>query len=109
MKAAAGAVAKRVLPKKTEAPAAPKSNKAELEAQIVKLERTVARLRKLNAELRQTRKDAAKAVQPAAIAAAKPARMPKQASAARTRRAAKPTSEPATAVLATDEILTPEG
>ena len=42
----------RAAPRKAAAPAAPKLSKAELEHQVVKLERTIARLRKQNAELK---------------------------------------------------------
>ena len=43
----------RAAPRRTTAAPAPKLNKAELEAQVVKLERSIARLRKQNAELKQ--------------------------------------------------------
>ena len=51
-KAAFVAYTTRAAPRKAAAPAAPKLNKAELEHQVVKLERTITRLRKQNAELK---------------------------------------------------------
>ena len=75
-KAKAPAAAKRAVVRKT-APAAPKLNKAELEAHIIKLERTIDRLRKQGAEMKQ----AAKAP------AAKPAAAPVEAAVKKTRRA----------------------
>jgi len=62
-KTTAPAAAKRAVVRKS-APAAPKLNKAELEAQIIKLERTIDRLRKQGAEMKQAAK--APAVKPAA-------------------------------------------
>ncbi|NPD68211.1 hypothetical protein HN018_24930 (plasmid) [Lichenicola cladoniae] len=59
------------------APAAPKLNKAELEAHIIKLERTIDRLRKQGAEMKQ----AAKAP------AAEPSAAPAEAAVKKTRRA----------------------
>lgn len=55
--AAPVASVKRATPKKAAAPAASKLNKAELEYQVIKLERTIARLRKQNAEFKQTARD----------------------------------------------------
>ena len=63
-------------------PAAPKLNKAELEAQVVKLERTVARLRKQNAEMKQAARQPAPAPEPAPTVAATPDKKPKRAAAA---------------------------
>lgn len=63
-------------------PAAPKLNKAELEAQVVKLERTIARLRKQNAEMKQTARQPAPAPEPAPTVAATPDKKPKRAAAA---------------------------
>ena len=68
--------AKRAVVRKT-ALAAPKLNKAELEAHIIKLERTINRLRKQGAEMKQTAK----------ASVAKPAAAPVEAAVKKTRRA----------------------
>lgn len=68
------------------APAAPKMNKAELEAQVLKLERSIARLRKQNTELKAAARE-----EPAE--APKPVAAPKRAAATRTRRVAKEPAE----------------
>ncbi|NPD69881.1 hypothetical protein HN018_27695 (plasmid) [Lichenicola cladoniae] len=70
-KAKAPVAAKRAVVGKTTS-AAPKLNKAELEAHIIKLERTIDRLRKQGAEMKQ---------------AAKPAAAPAEAAVMKTRRA----------------------
>ena len=80
---------RRLAPKKSAAPAAPKMSKAALELHVAKLERSIARLRKQNAELKQTvRDDPEKA--PVAKASTKPvgaiAAKPKRAAPSRTRR-----------------------
>ena len=75
-KAVAPAAVKRGVVRKT-APVAPKLNKAELEAHIIKLERTIDRLRKQGVEMKQ----AAKA------SSAKPAAAPVEAAVKRTPRA----------------------
>lgn len=76
--------------RKVAAPATPKMNKAELEAQVVKLERTIARLRKANADLKQTaRAEPVEAPKPAPAAAPTPAKKPKRAAAPKTRKPAK--------------------
>lgn len=94
-KAAPVAAAKRSVAKKAVAPATLKLNKAELEAQIVKLERTIARLRKQNTELKQTeRADAVEAPKAAAAPVAVPSSKPKRASASKTRRSLKKAAEP---------------
>ncbi len=81
------------------APAAPRLNKAELEAQVAKLERTVARLRKQNAGLKQAAEEAAAAPEP------EPTRKPRRTAAApktaRTRRTA--STEAGSAPAETDE------
>lgn len=74
-------VQKRTAARKS-APVAPKLNKAELEAQVVKLERTIARLRKQNAEMKQTARQPAPAPEPAPTVAATPDKKPKRAAAA---------------------------
>ncbi|MGI4982518.1 MAG: hypothetical protein ACRYGL_04155 [Janthinobacterium lividum] len=85
----APAAARRSTPARRTAPAAPKMNKAELEAQVAKLERAVARLRKQNAELKQsTREEHVEPPKAAPAPAAAPAK-PKRAAAPRARRAAK--------------------
>jgi hypothetical protein len=72
------------------APAAPKLNKAELEAQVVKLERTIARLRKQNAEMKQTARQPAPTPEPAPAVAATPDKKSKRAATApKTRRSSK--------------------
>lgn len=54
--------AKRAVPKLAVAVAVPKLNKAELECQVIKLERTIPRFRKQNAELKiAAREEAAEA------------------------------------------------
>lgn len=65
-KAQSPAATKSTTPRKA-APAAPKLNKSELEAHIIKLERTIERLRKQGAEMKQTAK--ASAAEPAAAPA----------------------------------------
>ncbi|MGI4747207.1 MAG: hypothetical protein ACRYFY_14375 [Janthinobacterium lividum] len=75
-KAKAPAAVKRAVVRKT-APAAQKLNKAELEAHIIKLGRTIDRLRKQGAEMKQTAKEAA----------ATPAAAPVEAVVKKTRRA----------------------
>ena len=67
--------------KKTAAPVVPKLNKAELEHQVIKLERTIARLRKQNAELKLTAREDAETATPAAAPAAAHDKKPKRASA----------------------------
>lgn len=84
------------------APAAPKLSKAELEAHIIKLERTINRLRKQGAEMKQTAK--ALAAEPAtALAKATPKKTPRtkanataSAPAAKPRRATKKSAETST-------------
>ena len=56
------------------APAAPRLNKADLEAQVAKRECAVARLRKQNAELKQAAKEAAPAPEPEPAPTRKPRR-----------------------------------
>ena len=73
-KAKTPAAAKRAVVRKT-APAAPKLNKAELEAHIIKLERTIDRLRKQGAEMKQAAK----------VSSAKPAAAPVEAAVKKTR------------------------
>jgi hypothetical protein len=76
---AARQTTRRTVTRATATPAPVRMNKAELEAQVVKLERSIERLRKQNAELKQALKAApqaepAKAAgKPTAKAAAKPA------------------------------------
>ena len=74
--------------RKAAAPAAPRLNKAELEAQLVKLERTVARLRKQNAELKQAAKEAAVPAAPEPAPERKPRRIAAAPRTARARRSA---------------------
>ncbi|MGI4794185.1 MAG: hypothetical protein ACRYG8_08915 [Janthinobacterium lividum] len=98
-KAAPVAAAKRTVAKKVAAPAAPKLNKAELEHQVIKLERTIARLRKQNADLKQTaREDAIEAPKAAAVPVVAPDIKPKRASTPKTRRSPRKAAEPETAV-----------
>ena len=66
-------------------PATPKPSKAELEAQVVKLERTVSRLREQNKELKRLVRDAAETAELAA-AAREPTRRSSRVAAARSRR-----------------------
>ncbi|NPD68203.1 hypothetical protein HN018_22480 (plasmid) [Lichenicola cladoniae] len=75
-KAKAPAAVKRAAVRKS-APAAPKLNKAELEAHVIKLERTIDRLRKQGAEMKQAAK----------LSTAKPAAAPVEAAVKKTRRA----------------------
>ena len=103
-KAAPITAAKRAVAKKPAIPTAPKLNKAELEHQVIKLERTIARLRKQNAELKQTaREDAVEAAKPAAAPAAAPDKQPARAAAPKSRRALKKAAEPEVAVADTEE------
>ena len=66
------ATSKRAAAGQPAASATPKMSKADLEMHVVKLERSIARLRKQNAELKQTARDDA-----AEAPAAKPARATK--------------------------------
>ena len=83
----------RAAPRKTSAAAVPKSSKAELEQQVVKLERTIARLRKQNTELKQASREEALEAAPAPVA--KTRRAPKRAAASTTRRGGRAVTEPA--------------
>lgn len=74
--AKAPAAVKRAVVRKTVL-AAPKLNKAELEAHIIKLERTIDRLRKQGAEMKQAAK----------VSSAAPAAAPVEATVSKTRRA----------------------
>jgi len=91
---AAPASAKRVV-RKTAAPAAPKLNKAELEAHVVKLERTVVRLRKQNAELKQAARETTPEPTPAPAPEPTPERKPKRSAAPKAARASKKAAQPA--------------
>ena len=62
--------------------AAPKLNKAELEVQLVKLERAVSRLREQNKELKRLVREGAEAAELAAAAAPTPSRSRVRAAAA---------------------------
>ena len=83
--------------RKPAAAAAPRLKKAELEAQVTRLERAVARLRKQNAELKQAAKETAAAPEPepAPAPARKPRRTAAAPKAARARRNASTDTEPA--------------
>ena len=82
--------------RKSAPPAAPRLNKAELEAQVAKLERAGARLRKQNAELKQAAKEAAPAPEPEPAPTRKPRRTAAAApKTARVRRNASTEAEPA--------------
>ncbi len=72
--------------RKRAVPAAPRLNKAELEAQLAKLERTVKRLRKQNAELKQAAREATAAPEPDPAPARKSRRTAAAPKAGRTRR-----------------------
>lgn len=96
-------VTKRTLPKKAAAPAASKLNKAELEAQIVKLERTIVRLRKQNSELKQTAQEhASEAAKPAVAPAKAIIKKSKPASATKARRSIKVALRPETSAAVAD-------
>ena len=92
-RSAPAAPAKRVVARRSEAPAAPKLNKAELEAQVVKLERTVARQRKQIAELKQTVREGSAEAPKATRATV--ATKQKRAAAPKTGRGRKPPAEQA--------------
>lgn len=83
--------------RKAAVPAAPRLNKAELEAQVAKLERTVARLRKQNAELKQAAQEAAAAPEPEPAPARRPRRTATASRAARSRRDASAQAGPSPA------------
>lgn len=83
----------RAAPRKTAAPA-PKLNKAELEAQIVRLERTIVRLRKQNAELKQTAHPEGREAAEAPPAPVETRRLPKRTASAPARRRAGAKEEP---------------
>ncbi len=101
-KAAPLARTARAASRKTAAPATPKLNKAELEQQVVKLERIIARLRKQNAELKHTaRTEAREAAQAVPAPVAETRRAPKRAAAPSTRRKAAAAEEPAAEAPAT--------
>ncbi|MGI4796582.1 MAG: hypothetical protein ACRYG8_21485 [Janthinobacterium lividum] len=85
--AAASVAAGRAAPKRATAAVAPTLNKAELEQQIIKLERTIARLRKQNAELKTVAREEA-----AEVAAAAAAPRARRATTAKPRRAYKKTA-----------------
>ena len=72
--------------RKLAVPAAPRLNKAELEAQLAKLERMVARLRKQNAELKQAAQETAAAPEPEPAPTRRPRRTAAAPKTARTRR-----------------------
>ena len=89
-KAAAASSPKRAVGRKAAAPAAPKMSKADLEAHVVKLERTVARLRKQTAELKQAAQESVVDTKAAKAAkAAVPEKRSKRTAAPKTRRSAK--------------------
>ena len=79
--------------RKTPAVATPRLNKAELEAQVVKLERTIARLRKQNTELKQAAREEARDATQAASAPGPTST--KRAAAAAPRRNARTVADPA--------------
>ena len=79
--------------RKSVAPAAPRLNKAELEAQLARLERAVARLRKQNAELKHAAKEAAAAPEPEPVPTRKPKRTAAAPKATRARRNASTETE----------------
>ena len=101
-KAAPVARTTRAASRKVASPAAPKLSKAELEAQVIRLERTITRLRKQNAELKHTARtetrEAAEAP-PAPVAETK--RTPKRGAASSTRRKAAAVEPAAEAPAAT--------
>ncbi len=95
-KAAPLARTTQAAPRKAAAPATSKLNKAELEHQLIKLERTITRLRKQNAELKHTaRTEAREAAEAPPAPVADTRRMPKRAPAPSTRRKAAAAVEPA--------------
>ena len=101
-KAAPVARTTRAASRKTASPAAPKLSKAELEHQLIKLERTITRLRKQNAELKQAARTEAREtaeVPPAPVGEAK--RTPKRGAAPSTRRKAAAVEPAAEAPAAT--------
>lgn len=92
----------RIAPRAAAASATPKLNKAELEQQVVKLERTITRLRKQNTELKQAAREEARGaakVAPAPIA--KTRQTPKRAASPAARRNTKAVEEPAAEAPAT--------
>ena len=101
-KAAPVAHTTRTAPKATAASATPKLNKAELEQQVVKLERSIVRLRKQNTELKQAAREEARGAAKAAPAPiAEIRRTPKRAATPAARRNTKAVEEPAAEAPAT--------
>ena len=87
---------------KTPAPAAPKFSKAELEQQVVRLERTIARLRRQNGEFKRVaREEAREAAEAAPAPVAKTGRTAKRPAAPAAPRGARAVMEPAAAAPTT--------
>ena len=100
-KAAPVARTTRAAPRRTTGAPAPKLNKAELEQQVVKLERTIVRLRKQNADLKQAaRTEAREAVEAAPAPVVEAKRAPTRAGAPAARRRARTAEAPATRAAA---------